>query len=86
MFHCTWEKERVECLNYIDISLSNVVGKTYAGILVDSKGLIGDEQEYFIRAGMECIDQIFIPKQIGGKAHEKKCRVYAGFMDLEKAH
>ena len=38
------------------------------------------------RTGRECIDQIFTLKQIGAKAREKKCRVYMGFMDLEKAY
>ena len=31
------------------------------------------------------VDQIFILKQIGEKAQEKKCRMYVFFMDLEKA-
>ena len=26
------------------------------------------------------------PKEIDKKAREKKCRVYVGFVDLEKAH
>ena len=34
------------------------------------------------RAGSGCVDQIFTLKQIG----EKKCRMYVGFMDLEKAY
>ena len=33
-----------------------------------------------------CVDQIFTLKQIGGKAREKKPRVYVGFIDLEKAY
>ena len=32
------------------------------------------------------IDQIFTLKQIGEKAREIKCRVYVGFMDLEKVY
>ena len=40
--------------------------------------LIDDEQWGF-RA-----DKIFKLKQIGEKAREKKCRVYVGFIDLEK--
>ena len=32
------------------------------------------------------MNQIFTLKQIGEKARKKKCRVYVGFMDLEKAY
>ena len=36
--------------------------------------------------GRGCVDQIFLLKQIGEKAREKKRRVYVGFIDLEKAY
>ena len=67
-----------------------MVGKIYAGILVDrvckvTGGLSDDEQGGF-RAGRECVDQIFTLKQIGEKAKEKKRRVYVGFIDLENAY
>ena len=39
-----------------------------------TRGLIDDEQGGF-RAGRRCVDQIFILKQIGEKAREKKCSV-----------
>ena len=82
--------ERTECKNYRGISLLNVVGKIYAGKLVDrvrrvTGGLIDDEQGDF-RAGKGCVGQIFTLKQIGGKAREKKRRVYVGFIDLEKVY
>ena len=32
------------------------------------------------------MDQIFTLKQIGEKAEEKKCRLYVGFIDLEKMY
>ena len=38
------------------------------------------------RVGMGYVDQIFTLKQIGEKAQEKKCRLYLGFMDLEKPY
>ena len=38
------------------------------------------------RAGKGCVDQIFTLKQIREKAQEKQCRVYVGFMGLEKAY
>ena len=68
--------ERTECKNYRGISLLSVVGKIYAGILVDrflrvTGGLIDDEQAGFM-AGRGCVDQIFTLKQIGEKAKEKK--------------
>ena len=37
-------------------------------------------------AGSGCVDQILTLKQIGEKALEKKCSVYVGFMDLERAY
>ena len=36
-----------------------------------------------MRRGVE-VDQIFTLEQIGEKAQERKCRVYVGFMDLER--
>ena len=75
--------------SYRGISLLSVVGKVYSEIPVDrvhkvAEGLINDEQGEF-RAGKGFVDQIFTLKQIDEKAQEKKCRVYVGFMDLEKA-
>ena len=66
-----------------------MVGKIYAGILVDrvrimTWGLIDDEQMGF-RAGRGCVDQIFTLKQISEKVQEKKCILHVSFMDLEKA-
>ena len=67
--------ERTECSNYRGIGLLSVIGKIYAGILVDrvrkeTEGLIDDEQGGF-RAGRGCVAQIFTLK-IGRKAREKK--------------
>ena len=71
--------ERTECKNFRCISLLSMVGKVYAGIsgiLVDrvckvTVGLTDDEQVVF-RAGRGCVYQIFILKQVGEKAREKK--------------
>ena len=65
-----------------------VVGKIYAGILVDrvhrvTGGLIDDQQGGF-RAGRVCVDQIFTLKQVGEKARKKKRRVYVRFIGLER--
>ena len=64
-----------ECSNYRCITLLSVVGKIYAGILVErvckvTEGLIEDKQGGF-RTGKGCIDQIFTQKQIDEKAREK---------------
>ena len=82
--------ERTECRNYRGISLLSVVGKIYAGILVDRvrrviAGFINDEQGGF-RSGRGVVDKIFSLNQIGEKAREKKRSVYVGFVDLEKAY
>ena len=82
--------ERTEYNNYRGISLLNVVGKIYAGILVDSvsrvTGDLIDDEQGGIRAGRGCADQIFTLKHIGEKAREKKRRVNVGFIDLEEAY
>ena len=68
---CKGKEEKTECSNYRGISLLIVVGKIYAGILVDRarkviKGLNDDEQGGFrVRRGS--VDQIFILKQIRRK-------------------
>ena len=82
--------ESTECKDYRGISLLSVVGKIYAGILIDrvrrvTRDLI-DYEEGGFRVGRECVDQIFILKQISEKAREKKRRVYEGFINLEKAY
>ena len=50
-----------------------------------TEGLIVEEQGGF-RAGRGCVEQIFTLNQVDEKAREKKCRVYVGFMDLEKSY
>ena len=82
--------ERTECRNYIGISLLSISGKICAVIKVDimhrvTGSLNGDEQGGF-QNREDCVYQIFTLKQIGQKVKEKKCRVYVGFMDLEKAY
>ena len=87
---CTGKRRRTECGNYKDISLLSVIGKIYARVLVDrvrevTKCFINDEQGR-VRAGRGCVHLIFTIKQMGEKVREKKCRVYVGFMDLEKTY
>jgi hypothetical protein len=82
--------EKGNCRNYRGISLLSVVGKVYAGILVErvrrvTEGLIGEEQGAF-RSGRGCVDQIFTLKQMIEKMREKKNKLYLGFMDLQQAY
>ena len=71
----------------IDISLLRIVGKIYAGNLVDkvhrmTEGLIENEQGGF-GAGSGCVGQILTLKQIDEKARVKKlsvCEIY-GFKE-----
>ena len=82
--------EKAECKNYRGISLLSIVGKVYGMILTErmrkiTDGMIGDEQGGF-RPGRGCVDQVFAVRQISEKAREKGKKVYAGFMDLEKAY
>ena len=67
-----------------------MVGKVYAGILVDrvrrvTEGLIDDKQGGF-RSGKGYVDQIFTLTQIGEKVLKKKRKVCVGFMGLEKTY
>ena len=87
MLHCTRVKDRGLNVRTIEV-LPSVVGKIYAGILVDrvrrvTGGLMDDKQRGF-RAGRGCVDQILTLKEIG-KKQERNNRVYVGFIDLEKA-
>src|SRR5678815_3305278 len=78
------------CRNYRGISLLSIVGKIYAGILVErvrrvTEGLIGEEQGAF-RSSRGCVDQIFTLKQMIEKMREKKNKLYLGFMDFQQAY
>ena len=62
------KRERTEYKNYRSISVLSVVGKIYAGIIVDRFcrviGVLIDDEEGGFRAGRGCVDQIFTLKQI----------------------
>ncbi|WP_435362532.1 reverse transcriptase domain-containing protein, partial [Klebsiella pneumoniae] len=47
--------------------------------------LVGEEQGGF-RKGKGCVDQIFVMRNIVEKHLERGKKVYAAFMDLEKAY
>ena len=72
-------KGKGECKNYRTISLLSVLGKIYAGMLVDrvcrvTGDLIDNEQGGF--RAERCIDKNFPFMQIGEKARERKCSVH----------
>ena len=53
-----------------------MVGKTYAGILIDIvRRVTGNDEQLGFRIGKGCVDQIFTLKEIGEKAQEKKSAV-----------
>lgn len=81
---------REECNNYRGISLLSVPGKTYGRILNEkmmkiTDKSVGDEQGGFQR-GRGCVDQTFAVKILVEKYLEKDRKLFAAFMDLEKAY
>ena len=82
--------ERDVCGNHRGICLLSVIGKIYGRILIDrvryiTEELVGEEQGGF-RRGRGCVDQMFALRCIVEKYLEKGKKVYAAFMDLEKAY
>ncbi len=75
---------------YRGINLLSVPGKIYGRILnermmkVTDKS-VGDEQGGF-RKGRECVNKIFAVKILVEKYLEKDRKLFAAFMDLEKAY
>ena len=67
--------ERTKCIMYRGISFLSLVGKIYAGILVDRvrsvTGGLTDDEEVGFRAERGFVDQIFTLKQISEKARKK---------------
>ena len=64
--------------------------KTFSFIVLDFHSFYLNENIILILGGFRavrgCINQILNLKHKGEKACEKKCTVYVGFMDLEKAY
>ncbi len=80
---------REECNNYRGISLLSVPGKIYGRILNErmmkiTDKSVGDEHGGFQKS-RECVDQIFAMKILVEKYLEKDRKLFAAFMDLEKA-
>ena len=84
----TGKGERTEFKNSRGISLLSMVGKLYAGILMDSicrviEGLVGNEQEGF-RSWRRCLDKIFTLKQVSKKVHGEKANCVCGFQGFRE--
>ncbi len=80
---------REECNNYRGISLLTVPGKSYGRILNERTRKITDKSvrdEHGFWKGRGYIDQIFAVKILVEKYLEKKRKLFAAFMDLEKAY
>ena len=82
--------DRKECGSYRGISLLSIPGKVYGRILIErvtemTESKISQEQGGF-RKGRGCIDQIFTVKSVAEKYLSKGRKLYAAFMDLEKAY
>jgi hypothetical protein len=79
-------------LNYRGITLLNVVSKVYASVLTtrlsnwaEAKGILVEEQAGF-RPGRSMGENIYILTECIKSRIEKKKKVYAAFLDIEKAY
>ena len=84
------KNSRRKCGNYRGISLLSIPGKVFAKILNDRVRCLTEkrllEEQAGIRSGRGCIDHIFIIRQLAEKYLEKDKKMYAAFIDMEKAY
>ena len=78
------------CKNYRGFSLLSVPGKVFGKILNDrmrirTEGKLMEEQVGF-RLGRGCTENVFVIRQLGEKMIERGKKLYAAFLDLEKAY
>ncbi len=81
---------RRECGSYRGISLLSISGKVYGKVIIErvqrlTEKKISEEQGGF-RKGSGCVDQIFSFRMVVEKILAKGKKLYAAFMDLEKAY
>ncbi len=79
-----------ECRSYRGISLLSIPGKVYGKVIIKRvhqlpEGKISEEQGG-LRKGRGCVDQIFCFRMVVEKILAKGKKLYAAFMDLEKAY
>ena len=89
-YHYPSPQERIVCKNYRGISLLSVPGKVFGKTLNDrmrsiTEGKIMEEQVGF-RPGRGCMENVFMIRQLADKMLERGIRLYAAFLDLEKAY
>ena len=90
MFPFHKKGSRSVCKNYRGISLLSVPGKVFGTILNDrmrsiTEGKLMEEQVGF-RPGRGCAENVFVIRQLGEKMLERGKKLYAAFLDLEKAY
>ena len=78
------------CKNYRGVSLLSIPGKVFASILNNrvrkvTEDKVMEEQAGF-RSGRGCAELIFVMRQLTEKMIEKGKKMYAVFVDLEKAY
>src|SRR5277367_4523890 len=82
--------DKRECKNMRGISMLSNGGKAYGRVLIKramriSEKMLKDEQGGF-RKGRGCVDQIFALRQLVEKCQKTGKKLYAAFMDFEKAY
>ena len=78
------------CMSYRGISLLSIPGKVYGRVVIErvkerTRNIIGEEQGGFLE-GRGCVDQIYTVKTMIEKYIGKRKKLYAAFVDLEKAY
>ncbi len=84
------KSSRSECSSYRGIRLFSIPGKVYGRILTErlmeaTEGKVSEEQGGF-RKERGCVDQIFAMNRLVEEYLQKDKKLYAAFMDLEKAY
>ncbi len=84
------KRRRGECGSCRGISLLSIPRKVYGKVIIErvqqlTEGKISEEQRGF-RKGRGCVDQIFSFMMVVEKILAKGKKLYAAFMDVEKAY
>ncbi len=80
---------RGECGSYTGISLLTIPGKVYGKVTKERVQRLTEEkisEQGDFRKGRGCVDQIFSFRMVVEKILAKGKKLYAAFMDLEKAY
>ena len=81
--------ERIDCNNYIGISLISVIGKTFAWVLLIRLQKVAErifpESQCGFRAKGSIVDMVFSLHQLQEKCREQQMPLYVAFIDLTMA-